>query len=233
MLVRDVIDLVEQKLQNLTTKKVIGPERSVLRNYLSLTITELAEREDFDFFTVYLDPVAKTYTNRRSYPLPKDFGYNFIRVGQATSRNDPTHVCKLSDGNNEASLSYVPLKDFFARNLEAESAGRPKDYTIVSTPAGTRELYLSPKPDSNSDAHYTVTGAYVPNFRVLDEDDQLMPVPGGFAYFVYDVLLQVKPDEPLAIQKQKQARQALYRQAAKNQDIFITPSVDIIRNRHV
>lgn len=179
--VKQVLDLVEQKLHNSIFEQNEGPDRYTLMNWLSLALNDLASLGLLREFVIYSDALIATNSSERQYPLPRNFGRNFIEKNNK-------YLIKLSDGNSSARLDYEPFDEFFGADFVSETSSRPTKYTIATLPSGQRALVLKPKPDDE----YTIAGGYLPDYTdVLDED---LTLPGEFLNFLtYHLLAQINP----------------------------------------
>ena len=181
------LDLVEQTIQDPITRRTC-PDRRILLNWLSRELQILSGREQWEFFQVRVAPLISTSTGKRNYPLPANFGSNFVLRRQG---KDERYLCKLNNGTNESWLNYKSAADFYARDMESEDNGIPMDYTLTVTRGGRRELVLGPPPDANGTTGYTVGGVYVPTDWDLDEEDEVPPLPANSEYLEHRLLARI------------------------------------------
>jgi hypothetical protein len=163
--VRRLLDLVEDQIKDPSTQRS-SLTRFDLLDILGSEVEELTSEFQFDWAAKRLAPAIRTSTGERSYALPDNFGQQFAR-GSGTFH----FALNMSDGSNEAPLTFEDSATFFVRNLEGEANGRPSVYTIHN-----KHLYLSVPPDSNSSSHYTLNGLYVPTDFLFEEIDEVLPL---------------------------------------------------------
>lgn len=180
MKVRTILDEVELTLRQRGLK---GESRPILLKHLNFDLTELSGKEDWDWAMVHLDPAVALSEGKREYDLAGNFTDNFVRYSGDEGEG---FVCLLDDGSNKAPIGYESPMTFFARNLTAESNGRPARYTIVSKPDGSRQILVSPPPDAA--ATYTLDGLYIPTDWALKEEDDTPPIPGHSAILKWALL---------------------------------------------
>lgn len=168
MQVKEVLNDVEQQLEHLG---VPSPDRLVLTQWLQQEVRTLVSKEDWDWAVVMLNPVIQVRSEVRTYPLPADFGTNFIRY---TERDGSRYGCKLISNSNETFLDFESPAQFFTRNLSSTNTAVPAAYTITTLPNGRRQLHIDPLPD----ATYSVTGLYRATGLKLEGEDDTLPYPG-------------------------------------------------------
>jgi len=186
-----------------------GYDAYEILNKAERLLRDLATKEDWSFLTRHLDPAAKTFTGVRDYPLPDDFGANFVRGSDDGSR----YVCKLSDGTGEQHLNYKSPAQFFDSDFEAASNGTPTDYTIQPNAAYYKAIWLDPPPDSNSSSHYTIRGLYKPTFRAMSLDSFFPDETGS--YVLWGVLSRFDPQNLNFARDFAAANQALILEEAR------------------
>ncbi len=157
MQLRELVEQVKQDVQGFDVYEILAKAEIVLR--------ELA-KDEWSFLTARLDPGVKTSTGLRFYPLPDNFGANFVRGADDGTQ----YVCKLSDGTGEQHLNYLSPAQFFDGDFTAATNGTPTDYTIQTDPAFFKQIWLDPPPDSNNSSDYTIRGLYKPTFIDLTLD---------------------------------------------------------------
>jgi hypothetical protein len=163
-------------------------DKFTLLQWLSAELGTLSsECHDADFLFVHLDPIVTMVAGTRKYNLPSNFGVNFA---PAAGTNGEKFCATISDGTNSSTIDYISPAEFFSKNLEGESAGRPSKYTITSGPNGVRQISFSPPPDDD----YTAGGLYLPTDWKLTTMDSLPPIPGNSAILKYSVLRRISPD---------------------------------------
>jgi hypothetical protein len=210
MTARELIERVLSKLRNPTTQQNLGVDAYDLLDDLRAYLLSLASLESWSWLQVHVDPIAKTETGKRAYPLPRDFPDNFLR----NASNGLDYLCKLSDGSSESFLGYLPAVEFFASDRAAATNGKPASYTIQTNAAGRKEIALDPPPDSNSDSHYTIRGAYVMGFKNL-QMDSVIPLEAA-DYLLYRLLMSHDPQNRLYANNYELARIQLYLTEARN-----------------
>ena len=221
--VRDQLDEIEQAAK---LAKAEMPTRRILLDWMSAELGELSFKIQADYFYVHLDPVLSLTTGQRAYKLPENFPDNFVRhAGERfyapLNLGGDKWCCKLDDGTSEALLSYESPSQFFSKNLRAESNNRPSVYTILSTPVGKRQLLVSPPPDANGTAGYTIDGLYLPTDWKLSEYSSTPPLPANSAVLKYAVLRRLAPQIYEA--KYAEARADVILKAAQNRVAQFVP----------
>ena len=187
---------------------------------VQIDLRMLSDAEEWPWTVVHSNPIAKTYTGKRNYPLPKDFGTNFLR---AADIDGGKHMCKLSDGSGEVFLDYKEPTQLLGADFEAATNGKPGRYTITTTPGGKKEILLDPPPDSNSDSHYTVRGAYKMAFRELSLDDFIPEEV--VSYLMWSRLMEIVPGNQYYQAMFISARQNLYLTVARDIPSQIIPAM--------
>lgn len=207
MQIRELIQQVRSELQNTVTRGLEFDAYEIM-DRAEIVLRGLA-KEDWSFLTQHINPAIKTHTGVRNYPLPDNFGDNFVRGSDDGSR----FVCKLSDGTGEQHLNYQSPAQFFDADFEGASNGVPADYTVQSDAAFYKEIWLDPPPDSNSSTHYTVRGLYKPTFVNLNLDSF---VPEEISsYLLFGVLMRLDKENPLFIRDFTIAKDALVLEEAR------------------
>ena len=173
-------------------------------------LRDLSHKESWSFFNRHANPVAKTHTGVREYPLPDDFGSNFIR---GADDDGSRYLCKISNGSSENFLDYKVPAQFFGTDFEAASNSTPESFTVVADAAGYQQIWLDPPPDSNSDSHYTIRGVYSPTFSHMTLDSWVPEEVSS--YLVHGLLFRVQPDNPNHQREFILSRQALYMEEAR------------------
>ena len=176
-------------------------------------LRDLSHLESWSFLQRHINPVAKTHTGVREYPLPDDFGSNFIRGADGDGSR---YLCKISNGSSENFLNYKVPSQFFGADFEAASNGTPESYTVVTDAAGYQQLMLDPPPDANSDSHYTIRGVYTPTFSHITLDSWIPEEVSS--YLVHGLLLRVQPENAMHQAEFLLARQAVYMEEARLRD---------------
>lgn len=190
MLTRELLDEIEQESRYLAAGVVL-PDRLTLLEWMSSGLNSLSGKmHDADCFAIHLNPVIGTTEGTREYDLPDNFGSNFARM--TTGEDD--FCCMLDNGTNESALHYKSPAQFYGQNLKAESNSTPSAYTVMSKDDGHRKLVLSPPPDDNSDANYTIGGLYQPTDWKLSEESALPPLPNNCSILKYAVLKTINPN---------------------------------------
>ena len=185
MKVKAILDEVELTLKQ---RGIKGEPRLILFSHLAFDLNELAGRGDWDWAMVHLDPVIAVAEDVTEYDLPDNFPDNFVRLSGDTGDK---YACLLNDEYNDGHLAYQSPAQFYSRNLEAETSGRPSRYTITTKPDGKRLLILSPPPDDSYT--YTIRGLYVPTDWKITEESDMPPVPGNSAIFKWQLLMRYDP----------------------------------------
>lgn len=193
---------------NFTTRDVFFDAYEVLAK-AEIVLRSLAKAEDWSFLTAQLDPGVKTFTGKRDYPLPDDFGSNFVRGSDDGTR----YVCKLSDGSGEQHLNYLSPAQFFDADFEAASNGTPTDFTIQSDTSFHKRIWLDPPPDANGTTHYTIRGVYKPTFVNLTLDS-FVPEEVSL-YLLNGVLMKLDPESGVFAREFKVASDALILEEAR------------------
>lgn len=182
MQMRELVEQVKQDIRGFDAYEILAKAEIVLR--------DLA-KNDWSFLTARLDPAVKTFTGQRFYPLPDNFGANFVRGADDGSQ----YVCKLSDGTGEQHLHYQSPAQFFDADFQAASNGAPTNYTIQTDPAFYKQIWLDPPPDSNNSANYTIRGLYKPTFIDLTLDS-FAPEEVS-SYLLNGTLMKLEPENPI------------------------------------
>jgi len=203
--IREIIENIRAEMSN-STSDMLFDAYEVLSK-AEIVLRALAHQEDWSFLTARLDPGVKTHTGVRDYPLPDDFGANFVRGADDGSR----YVCKLSDGTGEQNLNYKTPAQFFDSDFEAASNGTPVDYTIQPDTSFYKRIWLDPPPDANGSSHYTIRGIYKPSFVNLTLDSWAPEEVSTYLFF--GVLTRLDPDN--YVQDFAQAGQALILEEAR------------------
>lgn len=219
MKVKKLLDLVELRLQQADlTLTVHKPDRFVLEEFLAHSINRILEMEEWSFGVKMLDPLFQTETGKRTYLLPADFPATFLRGGH----DGMSYVCHISDGTSDSALYYESPEKFFSRERTSVSNTQPEHYTIT-TQGNRKQIHLDPPPDSNSDSHYTIWGAYRPIWdgeSVNEDTDILIP---NHSVVLFDVLQMVEP-RPEWARGYAEGLQSLYNQEAKAKKPKMAPS---------
>ncbi len=187
MLVRQYLDRLDDQLRDPFTR-LLAIDRWELLDILSVECQYLSGEFQWDWAARYLPKIIQTYTGKRAYLLPDDFGLNFAR---GSDRSGKIFTITLDDGSNESPLEFEDQARLHTRDLTAESNGKPARYAIRTRSTGQRELVLSPPPDSNSSSHYTINGMYVPTDWTFDNQDTLLPVPDNSSVLEHRILARV------------------------------------------
>lgn len=187
MLIRQYLDRIDDQIVDPITR-ILPVDRWELLDILSVECQYLSGETQFDWAARYLPKIIQTYTGKRAYLLPEDFGLNFARGAERSGANFSITV---NDGSNESPLQFEDQAKFHTRNLTAESNGSPSRYTIRTRNTGQRELVISPPADSNSDAHYTINGLYVPTDWTFENQDMLLPIPENISVLEHRILARV------------------------------------------
>lgn len=192
MTVEEFLDEIEQKGPYYVGGKVPIPDRFTLLEWMSSELNTLSSKlPDGDCFYIYLTPMIETVESTRTYDLPDEFPMNFAKL----TPGDDDFCCMLNDGTNDTPLHYKSPAQFYGKNLDAESNSTPSEYTIVTqSPRGNRAIVLSPPPDSNSAADYTIGGLYHPTNWKLTEESALPPLPNNCAILKWGVLKTLNPN---------------------------------------
>jgi hypothetical protein len=127
-------------------------------------LQEMADRFDYDAFTVHSSAICITTAGVEHYPLPDTFGRP-LHPTNDTKRQSPIF---LWNGTAKLSLTYVAPVDF-PHDLTT-TQGTPAKYTIEG-----RELWLNPPPDDNSDDDYIVRGTFIKAIA-YPEMDEVIPL---------------------------------------------------------
>lgn len=186
---------------------------------IQIDLRMLSDAEEWPWTVVHSNPIAKTATGKRNYPLPGNFGTNFLR---AADTDGGKRMCKLSDGSGEVFLDYKEPTQLLGNDFVSTSNGRPGRYT-VTTVGASKEIFLDPPPDSNSDSHYTIRGAYKMTFRELSLD--------GFipeevvSYLMWSRLMELVPGNQYFQAMFISARQNLYLTVARDIPSQIIPAM--------
>lgn len=205
MKIRQFLDQIEDHVRDRVTKE-LPVDRWELLDYLSNEVRILSGKFRFNWAASILRPAVKTKADEREYILPENFGLNFIPGGDQSENFTVT----LSDGTNESPLRFISSERFYAMNLEAESSGRPSQYTIITDPTSSRrKIVLSTIPDSNSDSNYGVNGMYVPTDWSFESHDLMLPVPNNSDLLEQRILMRV-------FENRDQQRFGIHAQMAQN-----------------
>lgn len=189
MEIRELVEQVRGESMNFTTRNVFYDAYEILAK-AEIVLRTLAKQE-WSFLTAQLNPGVKTHTGVRDYPLPDNFGANFIRGADDGTR----YVCKLSDGTGEQHLNYLSPAQFFDADFTAASNGTPTDFTIQSDASFFKRIWLDPPPDTNGGTHYEIRGLYKPTFVNLTLDSF---VPEEVtSYLLQGVLMKLDPENPI------------------------------------
>ena len=207
---REIVDHVRSEAQNVTTRE-LPYDVYELALKAELVLRDLGTAEEWSFFLRHVNPIAKTATGRRDYPLPEDFGTNFIKG----SDDGRSHVCKILDGTGDKELLYSAPDVFFASDFESVSNGFPSHYTIQSEQCRKR-IWLDPPPDSNGSSHYTIRGVYRATFTNLVLDSWIPEEVGS--YIIYGVLMKIPSVKANFVSDFNSARSALYLDEARQRD---------------
>lgn len=207
---REIIDQVRSEAQSVTTRE-LPYDVYELALKAELVLRDLGVAEEWSFFLRHVNPIAKTATGRRDYPLPEDFGTNFIKG----SDDGRSHVCKILDGSGDKELLYRAPDVFFATDFESVSNGFPSHYTIQSE-QGRKRIFLDPPPDSNGSSHYTIRGVYRSTFTNLILDSWIPEEVGS--YLIHGVLMKIEPTNPSFFSNFQTARSALYLDEARQRN---------------
>ena len=215
---KHVLDLVEQRVFDPITRAA-PVDRTVLDSFLTAELEELASREQFTaYFAVYHDPLLRTTTGGREYLLPKDFPENFCIRGDK-------HVVVIGNASNQVDLTFVPPAEFFQKDLLSQGNSKPTEYTITSSPGGTRTMWLSPPPDANTStqAYYLISGLYIPSFYGAEPrpESHLLEVP--LPLLEYGLLRRIQPEnQKWDLYYQTHLKQ-FYLKAAREEKIVLSP----------
>ena len=189
MLTSAMLDGVEQACTLGRTGKTAAPDRAVLLDKLNEGIAEIVSMEEWDWAMVYVRPIVGLQASKRDYPLPANFGDNFVRHGY----DDGTKwMCKLHDTTNaiESFIDYEAPAQFFSRNTASTSTGRIGVYTITSDIGGSRRIHFDPLPDATTGA-WQVSGLYIPTDWSVSEEAHLPPLPGNAVILRYWLLKEI------------------------------------------
>ncbi len=161
-----------------------------LIDVLSDEVAILSQESDWDWAGSALRPALRTKTGERTYALPPDFGFNFVRGGD---QGGELFTVTLDNTTSETPLSFLSTARFYSRDLVGEGNGTPTSYTITTEHvSGRRQIVLSPPPDANgSVGHYNVNGLYVPSSWKFEDTDYVIPVPGSSNLLHHRVLAEV------------------------------------------
>ncbi len=211
MLIRDLVEDIRDEASNGTGKPLPHDSYELIAKIM-IVLRDIAGKEEWSFFLRHVSPIAQTATGRRDYPLPDDFGSNFLKG----SRDGQGRVCKISDGSGEADLNYLSASKFFdTTDFTDTTTGMPGSYTI-QVEGGRKRILLEPLPDSNSGSHYTIRGAYRPTFTDLVMDSWVPEELGS--YLLYAVLIRIEPESLSFNRDYLMARTSLYMVEARDRD---------------
>lgn len=214
--VREILENVERRLRSSVTGQSAFETEEAL-DELERIFRALLAKEEWSWAVVHANPIAKTYTGHRTYPLPDNFG-DFLRTGNEDGSR-PT--VKISDGTAEDFLDYEPPERFFSEDREVATNERPNKFTISYSAEGHPQLELKPPPDSNSDSHYTIRGAYRISYRHFEEDSLLPDQTNDYLYWA--LIVEHQPENQRAMAMLEAARQDLYLNEAKLKDSVLVP----------
>jgi len=189
MTVREYIERIERSLRDPVTKELPLPSAELI-DVLSDEVAVLSGEFDWDWAGSPLRPAIRTQTGKRIYPLPVDFGFNFVRGGD---QGGEIFTVTLDNTTSETPLQYLSTARFYSRNLVGESNGTSTLYTIrTEIASGRRQMVLSPPPDANgSVGFYHINGLYVPSDWKFEDSDYVLPVPGNSNLLLHRVLAEV------------------------------------------
>jgi len=209
--IRELVENIRDEASNGTSKRLPHDSYELIAK-IQIVLRDIAGKEEWSFFVRHVSPIAQTSTGRRDYPLPEDFGSNFLKG----SRDGSGRVCKLSDGTGENNLNYKPAPEFFdITDFSDTTPGTPTDYTI-QVEGGRKRILLDPLPDSNSDSNYTIRGAYRPTFTNLILDSWIPEELGS--YLLYATLIKLDPQSLSFNRDFAMARTGLYMVEARDRD---------------
>lgn len=208
MRAKNILDLVEDLIKQESSQVYpVGRER--LLSFLTLALGNL--NDQFNSQIRKLDPIALTANGVREYPLPEDFGENFIKRGSIW-------LCKCQDSSSEWTLEFEPAEDFYQRDLFAETSARPYAYTILTGFDGRKKLVISPP----ADGEYKVYGLYRPVMLQVTEETDLAFVNNPNYLVFYVASLADPTNQRFFIEAQK-AERLVYMNAARDKAAFIAP----------
>lgn len=212
MKLNEWLDDIEDELKVAGVK--VTWDRFDLLNMANSELNKLTQEIDADCFHVHLNPAVSTVSGTRFYDLPENFGTNFVKgAGDDGSK----FCCLLDDGSSETLIDYVSTVQFYSLNLRGEGNGKPSRYTIVSTPAGGKQIALSPTPD----ASYEIDGLYKPTDWALDSLDTVPAIPGNSPILKYSVLRRISPER--WNQDYAMARASLLMELAVSRKVRLAP----------
>lgn len=185
MTYKELIHVVRRRLRNPVTKQ--SPDDDEF-DFLELARVLLSDISDeFSWRRVHLDPIVKTYTGQSEYPLPRDFGSNFVRGSGFDGRE---RVCKLNDGSVETFLSYEVPEKLFGNDWEVVANSKPTSYTVMTNESGYKFIKIFPPPNSNSDSHYEIRGMYRPDYSKVELSQNIPAEARNYLTFALLALLE-------------------------------------------
>ena len=217
------LDLIEQEIIDPETRAAL-PDRRILLKWLSRELTRLSSLDEWDFLAVRNDPIATLTEGKRNYRLPDEFPTNFLQSFDEFC-GEKRYMCKISNGTNDNFLSYASPAVFAARESVADGNGCPTEYTIESTPGGSKEIRLGPPPDSTA---RTIWGLYVPTNWDIDDEDEVPALPGNSFYLQNSLLARIYERTAPALSAAAATRatqdlNALYMANARNRAAILAP----------
>ena len=160
------------RLARLESEATGQVDMGVVEAAVLYVLRDLSARYDFGWLTVRNPTWFVTEPGVDEYELPAGFG----RLVNPNDRGE--YGVLVNNGTHETGLKYRDPADLVEEQTPTNY--QPTDFSILAS----GRMWLYPKPDSNDDLNYTISGVYISDVRAIDRDGDVPFEPAMANVFI-------------------------------------------------